>query len=93
MVTCDGGCESTRAFLLFRLVTMKRVSGPSGPETGFVHSLVHTRALTVIVDGLNEVSADTREKIGGFAQDTMDNSTKTGWSPPSSVIGHGDAPR
>jgi hypothetical protein len=23
----------------------------------------------------------------------MDNSTKTGWSPPSSVIGHGDAPR
>ncbi len=38
-------------------------------ETGFVRSLVHTRALTVIVDGLNEVSADTREKIGGFARD------------------------
>jgi len=38
-------------------------------ETGFVRSLVYTRALTVIVDGLNEVSADTREKIGGFARD------------------------
>ena len=38
-------------------------------ETGFVRSLVYTRALRVIVDGLNEVSADTREKIGGFARD------------------------
>src|SRR5208337_4893892 len=38
-------------------------------ETGFVRSLVHTRALMVIVDGLNEVSADTREKIGAFARD------------------------
>jgi HEAT repeat protein len=38
-------------------------------ETGFVRSLVHTRALIVIVDGLNEVSADTREKIGAFARD------------------------
>ena len=38
-------------------------------ETGFVRSLVHTRALIVIIDGLNEVSADTREKIGAFARD------------------------
>jgi HEAT repeat protein len=38
-------------------------------EIGFVRSLVHTRALMVIVDGLNEVSADTREKIGTFARD------------------------
>src|SRR5208282_2603840 len=38
-------------------------------ETGFVRSLIHTRALIVIVDGLNEVSADTREKIGAFARD------------------------
>ena len=38
-------------------------------ETGFVRSLVHTRALTVIVDGLNEVTADTREKVGAFARD------------------------
>ena len=38
-------------------------------ETGFVRSLIYTRALTVIVDGLNEVSADTREKVGGFARD------------------------
>jgi hypothetical protein len=38
-------------------------------ETGFVRSLVHTRALIVVVDGLNEVSADTREKIGAFARD------------------------
>ena len=38
-------------------------------ETGFVRSLVHTRALTVIVDGLNEVAADTREKVGAFARD------------------------
>ena len=38
-------------------------------ETGFVRSLVYTRALTVIVDGLNEVAADTREKIGAFARD------------------------
>ncbi len=38
-------------------------------ETGFARSLVYTRALTVIVDGLNEVSADTREKISAFARD------------------------
>jgi hypothetical protein len=38
-------------------------------EKGFVRSLVHTRALSVIVDGLNEVAADTREKIGAFARD------------------------
>ena len=38
-------------------------------EIGFVRSLVHTRALTVIVDGLNEVAADTREKVGAFARD------------------------
>ena len=38
-------------------------------ESGFVRSLVHTRALMVIVDGLNEVEADTREKVGAFARD------------------------
>jgi len=38
-------------------------------ETGFVRSLVNTRGLTVFVDGLNEASADTREKIGAFARD------------------------
>ena len=38
-------------------------------EIGFVRSLVHTRALIVFVDGLNEVTADTREKVGAFARD------------------------
>jgi HEAT repeat protein len=38
-------------------------------ETGFVRSMVHAGTLTVIVDGLNEVSADTREKISSFARD------------------------
>ena len=38
-------------------------------EAGFVRSLVYTRALKVIVDGLNEVAADTREKVGAFARD------------------------
>jgi hypothetical protein len=41
-------------------------------ETGFVRSLVHTRALQVIVDGLNEVEADTREKIRAFAMSKGD---------------------
>ena len=38
-------------------------------ETPFVRSMVYAGALIVIVDGLNEVSADTREKIGAFARD------------------------
>jgi HEAT repeat protein len=38
-------------------------------ETGFVRSMVHAGTLTVMVDGLNEVSADTREKISSFARD------------------------
>ena len=38
-------------------------------ETPFVRSMVYTGALTVIVDGLNEVSAGTREKISAFARD------------------------
>ncbi len=56
-------------------------------ETGFVQSLVYTRALTVIVDGLNEVSADTREKIGGFARDMSKGDVVVAtqpieWRPP-----------
>jgi len=38
-------------------------------ETGFVRSMVHAGTLTVMVDGLNEVSADTREKISSFTRD------------------------
>jgi hypothetical protein len=38
-------------------------------ETGFVRSMVHAGTLTVMIDGLNEVSADTREKISSFARD------------------------
>jgi hypothetical protein len=56
-------------------------------EIGFVRSLVHTRALMVIVDGLNEVSADTREKIGAFARDMSKGDVIVGmqpieWRPP-----------
>jgi HEAT repeat protein len=56
-------------------------------ETGFVRSLVHTRALMVIVDGLNEVSADTREKIGAFARDMSKGDVVVAtqpieWRPP-----------
>ncbi len=36
-------------------------------ERDFVRSLVYAGALLVIIDGLNEVSADTREKIRSFA--------------------------
>jgi integrase len=36
---------------------------------GFVRSMVYAGALVVIVDGLNEVSADTREKVRSFAAD------------------------
>lgn len=38
-------------------------------EADFIKSLVHIRALTVIIDGLNEVSAGTRENIGTFARE------------------------
>jgi len=38
-------------------------------ETGFVRSMVHAGTLTVMIDGLNEVSADTREKISSFARE------------------------
>ena len=58
-------------------------------EIGFVRSLVHTRALMVIIDGLNEVSADTREKIGTFARDMSKGDVIVGtqpieWRPPPS---------
>jgi hypothetical protein len=38
-------------------------------EAGFVRSMVHAGRLMVIVDGLNEVAADTREKIASFARE------------------------
>ena len=50
-------------------------------EAGFVRSLVHTRALMVIVDGLNEVSADTREKVGAFARDMSKGDVIVGFQP------------
>ncbi|MCI0755494.1 NACHT domain-containing protein [Teichococcus vastitatis] len=59
-------------------------------ETGFVRSLVHTGALTVIVDGLNEVSAATREKISAFAADMTKGHVLIGtqpieWVPPATA--------
>ena len=56
-------------------------------EAGFVRSLVHTGSLTVIVDGLNEVSAATREKIAGFAAtmskgDVLIGTQPIEWDPP-----------
>jgi hypothetical protein len=56
-------------------------------ETGFIRSLVHTGTLAVIVDGLNEVSAATREKIGAFARDMSKGDVMIGtqpieWIPP-----------
>ncbi|WP_158554678.1 HEAT repeat domain-containing protein [Methylovirgula sp. 4M-Z18] len=56
-------------------------------ETGFIRGLVHTRSLFVIVDGLNEVSADTREKIGAFARemskgDVIVATQPIEWRPP-----------
>jgi HEAT repeat protein len=57
-------------------------------EAGFVRSLVHTRALQVIVDGLNEVEADTREKIRTFARDMSKGDVIVAtqpieWRPPA----------
>jgi len=56
-------------------------------EASFVRSMVYTRTLMVIVDGLNEVSADTREKIGSFARDMSKGDVLVGtqpieWQPP-----------
>ena len=58
-------------------------------ETGFVRSMVYAGALVVIVDGLNEVSADTREKINSFAKDMSKGDVLIGtqpieWKPPAS---------
>ena len=49
--------------------------------------MIHSGALMVIVDGLNEVSADTREKIGTFARDMSKGDVLIGtqpieWVPP-----------
>ncbi len=57
-------------------------------EAGFVRSLVHTRTLQVIVDGLNEVEADTREKIRAFARDMSKGDVIVAtqpieWRPPA----------
>jgi HEAT repeats len=56
-------------------------------EVGFIRSMVHTRAMMVIIDGLNEVSADTREKVGAFARDMSRGNVLIGtqpieWLPP-----------
>jgi hypothetical protein len=50
-------------------------------EASFVRSMVYVGALTVIVDGLNEVSADTREKIGAFARDMSKGNVFIGTQP------------
>ena len=46
-----------------------------------MRSMVHAGALVVIVDGLNEVSADTREKIGAFARDMSKGDVLVGTQP------------
>jgi hypothetical protein len=56
-------------------------------ETGFVRSMVHTGSLVVIIDGLNEVSAETREKVGTFARDMSKGDVVMAtqpieWKPP-----------
>jgi|GEM_PF-2762784 len=56
-------------------------------EVGFIRSMVYSRAMTVIVDGLNEVSADTREKVSTFARDMSKGDVFIGtqpieWVPP-----------
>jgi hypothetical protein len=43
--------------------------------------MVYAGALMVIVDGLNEVSADTREKIGAFARDMSKGDMLVGTQP------------
>jgi len=48
---------------------------------------VHTRAIIVIIDGLNEVSADTRERVTAFARDISKGDIFIGtqpieWRPP-----------
>jgi HEAT repeats len=50
-------------------------------ETAFVRSMIYAGALMVIVDGLNEVSADTREKIGAFARDMSKGNVLIGTQP------------
>ncbi len=50
-------------------------------ETAFIRSMVYAGALIVIVDGLNEVSADTREKIGAFARDMSKGNVLIGTQP------------
>jgi FtsH Extracellular len=59
-------------------------------DTAFVRSMVYAGVLIVIVDGLNEVSADTREKIGAFTRDLSKGNVLIGtqpieWTPPPSA--------
>jgi hypothetical protein len=59
-------------------------------ETGFVRSMVYAGALIVIVDGLNEVSADTRQKIRSFAAEMSKGYVLVGtqpieWRPPDNA--------
>ena len=59
-------------------------------ETGFVRSMVYAGALVVIVDGLNEVTADTREQIRRFATDMSKGDVLIGtqpieWQPPANA--------
>jgi hypothetical protein len=57
-------------------------------EVGFIRSVVHTKAMMVIIDGLNEVSADTREKVSTFAREMSKGDIFIGtqpieWTPPT----------
>jgi HEAT repeat protein len=60
-------------------------------DTDFVRGLVHAGALGVIVDGLNEVSAATRERIRAFAASNRKAPILIGtqpieWSPPVGTL-------
>lgn len=57
-------------------------------DTDFVRAMIHAGTLCVIVDGLNEVTADTRERIHTFARSNRKASIFIGtqpiqWTPPA----------
>lgn len=61
-------------------------------DSAFLDALIYAGALTVVIDGLNEVPADSREKISAFLRlnpraKVLVTSQRMEWTPPPAMAG------
>ncbi len=68
----------------------RKLQGPAR-DTGFIRSLLHVNALDVVIDGLNEVDAQTRLRIVEFVEDQpraniLIATQPIAWTPPQAGV-------